>query len=453
MMHSNSEVFRVPSGLNVTGHAMPPGSKSITQRYFNLALLGNLSLTIHRPLFSEDTRFFLGALETCGARVEYGRDQVKITPGQPLTDQEIFCGAGGTMFRFLTAALTAVPGNHRLDGIARLRERPIGPLVDALRQLGAQIDYLGEEGFPPLAIHGKTLEGGECTLDAGVSSQFLSAMLMATLAASRPSTIRVEKLTSAPYVDLTLDAIGELKGQVKRHAAGLYHVLPSELATREVTVEADYSSVAYPAAAAALCGGPLRISPLVADSRQGDRRFIDLLEAMGAQVLWLDGALEIRAGELRAVEADLSAMPDQVPTLAALAPFAAGTTRITNVPHLRLKESDRLAAMARELKRVGAEVDELSDGLVIPGIWHDKKPPTKEVEVETWGDHRIAMSMALVGLRRPGIALRHPDVVQKSYPNFWRDLTTWLEHEKGGDHEDDCGPGAHGGEPKSSQSR
>jgi len=442
------EPFLVPSGRNVSGRALPPGSKSITQRYFNLALLGNLPLTVHRPLLSDDTRFFLEALEACGAQVEYGEDQVKITPGKATTNtKEIFCGAGGTMFRFLTAALAALPGTHHLDGIKRLRERPIGPLVDALRQIGAQIDYLGEEGFPPLAIYGKTLEGGECTLDAGVSSQFLSALLMAALAATRPSTIRVERLVSAPYVNLTLDTISDLGGQVHRHSAGLYHVQPSELETREVTVEADFSSVAYPAAAAALCGGPLRILPLVTDSRQGDRRFIDLLLAMGAEVRWLDGALEVSAGTLRAVEADLSAMPDQVPTLAALAPFAAGTTRITNVAHLRHKESDRLAAMARELKRVGAEVEELASGLVIPGIWHNAAPPEGPVEVRTWGDHRIAMSMALVGLRRPGITILDPGVAAKSYPGFWQDLSTWLDHEEGGDHEEEGDPGEHLDDP------
>ena len=368
------------------------------------------------------------ALETCGARVQVAADQVKIDPGEgPAEGAEIFCGAGGTMFRFLTAALAAVPGSWQIDGIQRLRERPIQPLVEALRQLGAEVEYLREEGFAPLGIQGKSLVGGECVLDAGASSQYLSSLLMAALAAPKPSTIRVEKLTSEPYVALTLDAIAELGGIVRRHSAGLYHVLPSELEVREVTVEADFSSVAYPAAAAALTGGKLRIRPINAESRQGDRRFLDLLEGMGAEVRWLEGGiLEVQGHDLRAVEADLSAMPDQVPTLAALAPFAAGTTRILNVPHLRLKESDRLAAMARELTRVGAEVDELADGLVIPGIWHGQTPPTDSVEVDSWNDHRIAMSMALVGLRRPGVVVQEPMVVAKSYPNFWNDLSSWL---------------------------
>ncbi|MEM9596238.1 MAG: 3-phosphoshikimate 1-carboxyvinyltransferase, partial [Acidobacteriota bacterium] len=157
-------------------------------------------------------------------------------------------------------------------------------------------------------------------------------------------------------------------------------------------------------------------------SRQGDRGFVDLLARMGAEVAWRDGGLEVAGGPLHAVTESLEATPDQVPTLAALAPFARGTTRILDVPHLRIKESDRLLAMATELRRVGAEVEELEDGLVIPGVWADAAPPRDPVTVDTWGDHRIAMAMALVGLRRPGISLRAPEVVGKSYPGFWRDL-------------------------------
>ena len=428
--HTYPSSITVPAGGSVSGHTTPPGSKSITQRYFNLALLARRPVTVHRPLLSEDTRFYLEGIRECGVHVEIQADRVTLTPGDtPQGKSSIFCGAGGTMYRFLTAALPAIPAEFELDGIPRLRERPIGPLVNALRELGADIHYLDKEGFPPLGIRGGALEGGECTLDAGSSSQFLSALLMAALAASRPSTIRVERLTSEPYVILTLDAIAEFGGTVRRHAADLFHVVPSGLASRDVTVEADFSAVAYPAAAAALAGPGLRIGPVRADSQQGDRRFVDLLERMGAEVKWLEDEVEVRRGTLEAVEADLSNMPDQVPTLAALAPFARGTTRILNVPHLRIKESDRLAAMARELTRVGAQVEELSDGLVIPGIWHDQDPPSDPVEVKTWGDHRIAMSMALVGLRRPGITLLEPHVVAKSYPEFWRDLDRWLAPE------------------------
>ena len=201
----------------------------------------------------------------------------------------------------------------------------------------------------------------------------------------------------------------------------------------EVVVEGDFSAAAYPAAAAALCGSTVRLDGLRPDSRQGDRGFIDLLGRMGARIRWWEdrptSGLEVTGpagGALRGVEADMSAMPDQVPTLAALAPFATGTTRILNVPHLRIKESDRLSAMAQELGRLGAQVEELPDGLVIPGIWAERQPPDSAVEVLTYGDHRIAMSLAVVSLRRPGVAIRDPGVVGKSYPEFWRDLETLI---------------------------
>jgi 3-phosphoshikimate 1-carboxyvinyltransferase len=403
-----------------------PASKSVTQRYFNLALLGRLPLEVRRPLLSEDTRDFLGGLEVCGFQVERGADAVRIVPGELPSGGEIFCGAGGTMFRFLTAALTAVPGRWRLDGVPRLRERTVAPLLAALRQLGAEITCPEREGFAPLEIRGGTLIGGRATLDAGASSQFLSALLMAAQSAPEPTTVEVAALTSEPYVDLTLDAIAELGGAVERREGG-FLVRPSRLTHRDVVVEADFSAAAYPASAAALTGGRVSLRPLRSGSRQGDRRFVDLLERMGARVRWGDGELEVSGGELTAPgEADLSQMPDQVPTLAALAPFARGTTRIVNVPHLRIKESDRLAAMARELTRVGAEVEELEDGLVIPGVWAEREPPSEPVSVATWGDHRIAMSMALVALRRPGVEILDPGVVAKSYPDFWSDLETLI---------------------------
>ncbi len=415
------ERFAVPAGRRVSGRVSVPGSKSLTQRYFNLALLGRCPVTVHRPLLSEDTHLFLGALAACGFRIDRGEGRLALLPAELPASAEIFCGAGGTMLRFLTAALTAVPGRWRLDGVPRLRQRTVAPLVEALRRLGAEITCPEREGFAPLEITGGSLGGGRTVLDAGVSSQFLSALLMAALVAPREVAIEVGALTSEPYVDLTLDAIAAFGGTVDRDGNS-YRVRPSPPAASEVTVEADFSAVAYPAAAAALAGGAVRIEPLRRDSRQGDRRLLDLLARMGASVRWLGNGLEVAAGTLTAATADLSAMPDQVPTLAALAPFAAGVTRIENVPHLRIKESDRLSAMARELERVGAEVEELADGLVIPGVWAAAEPPDDPVEVRTYGDHRIAMSMALVGLRRGGISIREPGVVAKSYPRFWDDL-------------------------------
>lgn len=426
-------------GGRVGGRLRLPGSKSITQRYFNLALVYRRPLLVRRPLISEDTLHYLDGLAAAGFTVTRRGPDVELVPGPapaPTGETRVFCGAGGTMFRFLTATLTTVPGTYHLDGIPRLRERPISQLVDALRQLDASIEYLGEEGYAPLRLHGDTLKGGYAVLDAGISSQFLSAVLMAALGAAEPCKIELAALTSEPYVDLTLDAIAAFGGRVERVPAtaagpGGYSVLPGPLGKTpaEITVEPDYSAVGYPAAAAALTGGEVFLEDLSPGSRQGDRGFVDLLAKMGAQLSWQDGGLLVRGapgGRLTAIDADLEAMPDQVPTLAALAPFARGVTAIRNVPNLRVKESDRLAAMTSELRRAGATVEELADGLIIPGVWADAAPPSEPVVAQSWGDHRIAMAMALVGLRRPGLSVAEPAVVGKSYPDFWRDLESLL---------------------------
>lgn len=334
------------------------------------------------------------------------------------------------MLRFLVASLAALPGRWRLDGVPRLRERPIGPLVEALRRLGADLRYLGRPGGAPLEIAGGSLAGGATRLDAGASSQYLSALLMAGLAAPRPIVVEVEALTSAPYVEVTLEAVRQCGGRIEAGRGGgnlELRVFPGLAPPPRLSVEGDASAACYPAAAAALTGGSVVLEGLAAGSVQGDRRFLDLLAEMGAEVAWRGGEVEVRGSGLRAVAADLSAMPDQVPTLAALAPFARGTTRILNVAHLRLKESDRLSAMATELRRLGAQVEEGADSLEIAGTWCEAPPPADRVAVDAHGDHRIAMSLALVGLRRPGVVVASPQVVAKSYPAFWQDFLGLLE--------------------------
>ncbi len=415
---------RDPLARALAGQIQVPASKSMTQRYFNLALLSRTPTCIQRPLLAEDTAHYLEALAALGMVVERRPTEVVLTPGKWAAQADLFCGAGGTMLRFLTATLTALPGRFRLDGVLRLRERPLQPLLSALRQLGAEIHCLDRPGLAPLEIVGGSLRGGRAVLDAGVSSQFLSALLMAALGAKEPVEIAVAALTSAPYIALTLAAIARFGGQVQEPSAGVFRVVPAPLAGGVICVEGDDSAAAYPAAAVALCGGRVRLLGLARDSQQGDRGLLRLLEQMGASYRFEGDVLEVVGGRLDAITADLSAMPDQVPTLAALAPFARGTTEIRNVPHLRHKESDRLAAMAQELRRVGAQVEELPDGLTIPGVWAEREPPEQPVEVLTHGDHRIAMSMALVGLRRKQLTIMDPQVVAKSYPDFWHDLAT-----------------------------
>jgi 3-phosphoshikimate 1-carboxyvinyltransferase len=419
-----TEPFAVPAGRRARGRLRVPSSKSVTHRYLNLALLSGAPVVIERPLLAEDTRLFFAALGRCGFRVEEADDEVRLTPGErPAGEVEIFCGNAGTMLRFLVATLAVVPGLWRLDGVPRLRERPVGPLVDALRSLGARVEYLAAEGYVPLRIEGGTLRGGVATLDAGESSQYLSALLMAALRAPSEVVIEVPTLTSRPYVDVTIAAAATFDGHIERAGPRAYRIRPSALRGGRARVEGDYSAACYPAAAAALTGGEVILDGLLPDSRQGDREFMDLLAAMGAEVFWKGDDLRIRGGgELQGIKADLSGMPDQVPTLAALAPFAHGETLIHNVAHLRIKESDRLEAMAVGLKALGADAREGRDSLWLPGLWAGAEPPSGTVHIDPRGDHRIAMSFALVGLRRPGVVVDHPEVVAKSYPGFWRDF-------------------------------
>ncbi|HUP42648.1 MAG TPA: 3-phosphoshikimate 1-carboxyvinyltransferase [Thermoanaerobaculia bacterium] len=428
----------IPAGRVARGRLTPPPSKSVTHRYLDLVLLSGREATVRRPLLAEDTRLFLDALAALGWRVEVSEEAARLAPpARPPAAAEISCGNAGTLFRFLTATLAVLPGRWRLDGTPRLRERPIAPLVAALRALGARIEPAAAGGAP-LAIDGGALPGGHATLDAGESSQYLSALLMAALRAEGPVELAVPALTSRPYVALTRDAIRRFTppgtADPVEELAGGYRVRPARpVPPPDLVVEGDFSAACYPAAAAALTGGRVVLEGLAPDSAQGDRGFLDLLARMGARVAWRDGAVEVEGGELTGLAVDLSALPDQVPTLAALAPFAKGTTCIYNVSHLRIKESDRLRALATGLGRLGVPVEELPDGLRIPGCWAGGAPPARlgspagePVVLDPVGDHRIAMSFALVGLRRPGVAVAHPEVVAKSYPGFWRDLDALL---------------------------
>jgi len=456
----------IPAGRRAAGRLAPPPSKSLTHRALNLALLAGQELIVEGPLEAEDTLLFRAALETLGwtchpeaepsapprhpeaepapaGAAEGSRRSPspaaaaapawRLVPGPRPERAEIHCGNAGTMFRFLVAALAATPGTWRLDGVPRLRERPVGPLADALAALGAEIEWQGAPGHAPLVVHGRRLAGGRVRLDAGESSQYLSALLMAATTAAGPVEIDVPRLTSAPYVDLTLDLLARFEGRVEPTADG-FRVEPGPLASPgRLRIEPDLSAACYPAAAAALTGGTVVLEGVDPASRQGDRAFLDLLAEMGAEVRWRGsgaaGEVEVRgAAPLRALDADLSSLPDQVTTLAALAPFARGTTRIRNVAHLRIKESDRLAAMARELARLGVPIEEHPDALVVPGVWADAPPPEppSPIPVDSHDDHRVAMSLALTGLRRPGTLITRPEVVAKSYPGFWRDFAALL---------------------------
>jgi 3-phosphoshikimate 1-carboxyvinyltransferase len=425
----------------VRGRLRVPPSKSVSHRQLALALLARSPVEVRNLLRAEDIDLFLAALRAMGWTVEEraerddagdGSRTVRLAPGSPPGEATLECGNAGTLMRF--------PGGAGRDGAGCMDARRHGaPPRAAGRAAGRRAAGAGRGGDMARprglsAAHRRrhTFRGGETTIDAGESSQYLSALLLAALGAQQPTRVRVTALTSAPYVDVTLQLIARWGGRVEASAGsfvvtpGLRHPLVD--VDVDVEVEGDFSAAAYPAAAAALTGGEVTLRGLRRDSAQGDREFLEVLRRMGAEVSWRGDELQVAGGgALTAVDVDMGSMPDQVPTLAALAPFARGTTAIRNVPHLRIKESDRLAAMARELGRAGAVVEERADGLVIPGVWADvalAELPRTPVSVDPHGDHRIAMSMALVGLRRPGLRIAHPEVVAKSYPRFWDDLAT-----------------------------
>ena len=425
----SADFFEVPSGVRARGRLRAPSSKSLTQRYLNLGLLSEQPVVLSRALIAEDTILFIEALRSLGMSIRISGDEVSIEAGQWEQRAAIHCGHNGTMLRFLTGALTTRSGIWVLDGSPRLRQRPIGPLVTGLRQLGARIDFLGERGFAPIRVSGGALNAGRVELDAGLSSQFASSMLMAAVRAEGDVLVALKALTSATYLELTVACMRQLGAGVETLEDGCILVHPGPLVGGRVMVEPDYSSAAYAAAAALLTAGSVKLDDLQADSQQGDRDFLDVLEEMGAVVAWQpDGVQVTGVGKLVGLDADMRGMPDQVPTLAALAIFADGRTSIRNVGHLRLKESDRIDSMCRELRRIGAAVTEHEDGLTLEGGWRpQRESPRSTVRIRTYGDHRIAMSMALVGLCVPGLEIENPGVVNKSYPDFWHDLGTLIE--------------------------
>lgn len=412
----------------------PPGSKSISHRALNLALIGRRPATIDNLLEADDIAAFRAVLAAMGWRLRSASAsglRVEPPPNDGTEDAvRLDCRSAGTLLRLLVASCAVTPGEWILDGSPRLRERPIGPLVAALRQLGAEIEELGRPGCAPLRVRGGRLAGGRVEIDAGESSQYVSALLMAALHAEGPIEVLVPVLVSSPYVDTTLEVMAGFGAPVEVRRDGEareFRVEPRrpELVNGRYRVAGDDSAAAYPAAAAAICGGSVRLRGLSPVATQGDRAFMGLLERMGARVRATEEEIQVEAdGTLTAIDFDLSAMPDQVPTLAAVAAFADGTTCIRNVAHLRIKESDRLAAVATGLRRAGVAVDELADGLRIDGDPGLAAPPgSPRIPIDTYDDHRIAMSMALVGLRRGGLSIRRPEVVGKSYPGFWRHLS------------------------------
>jgi 3-phosphoshikimate 1-carboxyvinyltransferase len=403
-----------------------PGSKSITNRALLLAAMADGRSTISGAGLSDDTRRMAAALRMLGFEVAVDEPAARIVVdgragAVPARGVDLDAGGAGTAMRFLLGFLTLGRGRFRIDGNQRMRERPIGPLIDALGALGVAVRAERDNGCPPVLIEiGEGgVRGGVTRIDAAVSSQFVSALLMPAPLWPQGLELTVSGEAARPFITMTLRLM-ERWGARGTMRDGEIVVLGGQryAAQTNFEVEPDASSASYFAAAAALVGGSVILKELSADSVQGDIAFMKLLERMGVRVEWREDGVKVSGGgkSLIGVEVVMSGMPDLVPTLAAIAPFCSSPTRIRGVSFIRHHESDRLRALATELHRLGASVHECEDGMLIE--------PSRigAAAVETYDDHRIAMAFAVAGLKTAGIRIRNPGCVSKTYPDFFRDL-------------------------------
>jgi len=397
-----------------------PGSKSITNRALLIAAIAEGRSVIENVLFSDDTIRMLDALKQLGFQVIIEEPERRVTVnglgGQiPSSSGDLSIGGAGTAMRFLIPFLTLGRGKFRIDGNKRMRERPIGPLLDAMQRLGASIYSERDNRCPPVVADSRNLfRGGATHVDARMSSQFVSAMLMPAPLWPEGLVLRVAGDTARPFVEMTL-RIMETWG-VKWNIDADTITIPGGQAyrARRFAVEPDASSASYFAAAAALCGGTVTLRGISANSVQGDVAFLTVLQQMGARVKWNTDSVEVSgAGQLRGVDVAMNGMPDMVATLAAIAPFATSVTRIRKVDFIRHHESDRLRSIAAELRRLGASVTDLEDGLEI------MPSRLSGASIETYDDHRIAMAFSVVGLRIPGVQIQNPGCVAKTFPEFF----------------------------------
>lgn len=415
----------------VDGTVHLPGSKSISNRVLLLAALAHGETTISNLLHSDDIEHMLNALNKLGVVCQLSEDktQCRVTGQAGLFQHaaalELFLGNAGTAMRPLAAALAASSVNVTLTGEPRMYERPIGHLVDALRQWGAEIDYLKDEGFPPLAIHGKPLQGGSVTVDGSISSQFLTALLMIAPLLEQDSVIEIKgELVSKPYIDITLALMERFGAHVENQQYQRFVVKGAQryVSPGHWLVEGDASSASYFLAAAAIGGGTVTVTGIGRKAVQGDIYFADALEAMGATVTWTDESISVTRNQLHGVDRDYNAIPDAAMTIATTALFAKGPTLIRNIYNWRVKETDRLHAMATELRKVGAVVDEGHDYIRI-------EPPAviSHASIGTYNDHRMAMCFSLVAFAPSGVTIEDPDCTRKTFPNYFDVLNSLIQ--------------------------
>ncbi|OYY93676.1 MAG: 3-phosphoshikimate 1-carboxyvinyltransferase [Hydrogenophilales bacterium 28-61-23] len=424
------EFLDLPALSGARGKVRLPGSKSISNRMLLLAALAQGETLVKGLLDSDDTQVMLESLTRLGVAWQRhpGSDDYSVhgiggafAPGFPVKHAELFLGNAGTAFRSLTAATALAGGEYTLSGVARMHERPIGDLVDALRQLGAQITYLGNDGFPPLSIAPARLGPvSAATVKGNVSSQYLTGLLLSAPLLGREVTLHVEgELISKPYVEITLNLMQRFGIEVQRDGWQSF-IIPHAVyrSPGEIEVEGDASSASYFLAAGALGHGPVRVEGVGRNSIQGDVRFAEALARMGAEIgfgpNWIESRLAC-GGKLQAIDLDCNHIPDAAMTLAVLALSAEGVTTLRNIASWRVKETDRIAAMATELRKVGATVEEGADYIRIT-------PPAKLIPnavIDTYDDHRMAMCFSLISLSGVPVRINEPKCVAKTFPTYF----------------------------------
>ncbi|NED82298.1 3-phosphoshikimate 1-carboxyvinyltransferase [Streptomyces sp. SID11233] len=405
-----------------------PGSKSVTARALFLAAAANGTSTLVRPLSSDDTEGFAQGLTGLGYRVaqEPGRWRIEGRPSGPTaTEADIYCRDGATTARFLpTLAAAGASGSYRFDASAQMRRRPLAPLTEALRSLGVDLHHEAAEGHHPLRIRAAGIKGGELTLDAGQSSQYLTALLMLGPLTETGLRITVTELVSAPYIEITLAMMRSFGVEVTRGGPGgnVFTVPPGGYRATGYAVEPDASTASYFFAAAALTGGEVTVPGLGTGALQGDLGFVGVLRRMGAEVRTTAESTTVRStGTLHGLTVNMRDISDTMPTLAAIAPYASGPVRIEDVGNTRVKECDRLEACAGNLRRMGITVATGPDWIeILPGT-------PRAAEIATHGDHRIVMSFAVAGLRTPGLTYDDPGCVRKTYPGFHEEFAAFAK--------------------------
>jgi len=419
------KVYEVKVGQNFTAEIDVPGSKSVANRALIIAVLAEGTTVLKNMLFSDDTRYMMEAIRKLGNTVEVDEQKrtviVKSAAEKVFPETELFIGNAGTAMRFLPTYISAGKGKVSLTGIERMKERPIKDLVDGLRELGVEVTYKEKDGFPPFEIDSNGLPGGEISIRGDKSSQYLTSILLSAPYAKEDVTVKIQgKLVSIPYVDITIRMMKDFGVEVENRDYKEFFIKSGQkYKSREYIVEGDCSSASYFFGIAAITNSEIKVNNVCKNTMQGDIKLLDVLEKMGVSVSYGENHVLVKgSGKLRGITVDMHHMSDVAQTLSVVALFADGVTKIENVYNMRIKETDRIKAVYNELMKLGAKVTELEDGLIIePAVKYNEN-----VEIDTYDDHRMAMSFSLAGLRIPGVKIKDPDCVSKTFPSYFEEF-------------------------------